>query len=53
MKDVRVLEIKESVFADNERQADELRRVKKRRCVSDESNVFARIWKDNYIERNN
>ena len=33
MKDVRVLEIKESVFADNERQADELRRELKKEGV--------------------
>lgn len=35
MKDVRVLEIKESVFADNERQADELRRELKKEGVFD------------------
>ena len=31
MKEVRILEIKESVFADNDRQADKLRRELKER----------------------
>lgn len=33
MKEVRVLEIKESVFADNDRQADNLRRELKEQGV--------------------
>ena len=54
MKEVRVLEIKESVFADNDRQADNLRReVKRTGSISDEPDVFTGIRKDYNTERNN
>ena len=34
MREVRILEIKQSVFADNDRQADELRReLKENGCI--------------------
>ena len=44
MGKVRILEIKESVFADNDRQADQLRdQTERKRCLSDESDVVTWI----------
>lgn len=54
MKEVRVLEIKESVFADNDRQADNLRRELKEQGVF-LMNLMSSpgIRKDYNTERNN
>ena len=60
MKEVRVLEIKESVFADNDRQADNLRRELKEQGVflmnlmrqTLEIDDFTGIRKDYNTERN-
>ena len=46
MKEVRVLEIKESVFADNDRQADNLRRELKKQGVFLMFNKIGVIEKD-------
>ena len=52
MKEVRVLEIKESVFADNDWQADNLRRELKEQGVF-LMNLMSGIRKDYNTERNN
>ena len=49
MGKVRILEIKESVFADNDRQADQTER---KRCLPDESDVIAWLRQDDNSEKN-